>query len=116
MKLKFDGYVVKSYTQIDELNYLDTFAPIAKLVIICFVLSIDVICNLHLDQFDVNAFQMVISTMIISCSMFYCPSGLHFLGQKTYLFICSRSPLFSFMFRFINSLKLFLVKFQKNDL
>lgn len=46
--------VVKGYSQIKGLNYRETFAPVAKLVTICILLSVVIIQGWHLHKFDVN--------------------------------------------------------------
>ena len=46
--------VAKGYTQVEGLDYHDTFAPIAKLVMVRCVIVIIVTRHRHLHQLDVN--------------------------------------------------------------
>lgn len=46
--------VAKGYTQLDGVDYHDTFAPIAKLVTIRVLLAIAVTRNWPLEQMDVH--------------------------------------------------------------
>ena len=49
--------VAKGYSQIEAINFLDTFSPIAKLTIVRFLLPIATTKSWHLHQLDVdNAF------------------------------------------------------------
>ena len=65
MKYKADGtiqrfkvrLVVKGYTQTHEINYLETFAPVAKINTMRVLLSLTANLSWPLQQFDVkNAF------------------------------------------------------------
>lgn len=46
--------VAKCYTQVEGIDYHDTFAPVAKLVIVHLILSIATIKNWSLHQLGVN--------------------------------------------------------------
>ena len=46
--------VEKGYTQVEGIDYHDTFAPIAKLATVCLLLSLVAIQGWSLHQLDVN--------------------------------------------------------------
>jgi hypothetical protein len=49
--------VAKGYTQREGINYTETFALVAKIIIVCCLLTIAAVCNWPLHQMDVhNAF------------------------------------------------------------
>jgi len=46
--------MVKGYTQIEGLDYFDTYSPVAKLTIVRVVIALASINHRHLHQLDVN--------------------------------------------------------------
>ena len=52
LKQKFE--VVKGYTQTKDIDYLDTFSPLAKMITIRLLLSLASIYNWELRQLDIN--------------------------------------------------------------
>jgi len=46
--------VAKGYAQIEVIDYLDTFSPVAKMIIVRLLLSLTSIYNWELKQLDIN--------------------------------------------------------------
>lgn len=44
----------KGFTQVEGIDFIDTFSPVAKMVTFRLLMSFIARCNCHLFQFDVN--------------------------------------------------------------